>query len=115
MSAYETAVWQDYGIDPLDLIGKAVRLTVIAEAGTERNGEIRATGAYYFGIVEAIDEQRGKTLLDPPHGNWARDALTDAIFDDVYPSVRVYFRGGMTVQFDPEKDAASFEWAEAHA
>lgn len=102
-----TAIWQNYEVDPLDLIGRAVRVTVIKRT-SKNSGE----GGYYFGVVESIDEPRGRVNLDEEE-DWA-DMLA-SYFDQSYPNVTIYFRGGMNVRFDPERDAVSIEWNEVSA
>ena len=114
MNRYETAVWQHYNIDPLDLIGRSARLTVVTDEGASSGaGHLGrwGNGHHYFGVVESIHEHRGKVYLDEPGGDWAVEAL-GVEFSDTYPFVLVTFRGGLSVKFDPEKDAASFEWVE---
>lgn len=113
----KTTVWQHYEIDPLDLIGEAVRLTVVTDDGAASNGHgwraRRGVGHYHYGVIESIHEHRGEVRLDDAAttGDWAPEALS-VDFSGNYLFVRVTFRGGHTVEFDPEKDAASFEWRE---
>lgn len=113
MTGYKATVWQNYEIDPLNLIGKAVRLTIVTNEGVAKNGRW-GNGHYHFGVVESVHEHRGVVYLDQPGDNWACEAL-NADFADSYPFVEVRFRGGATVRFDPERDAASFEWIEKDA
>ena len=112
---YESTIWQRYEIDPLDLIGRAARITVVLDKGpvstaTGWKGR-RGEGHIYHGVIESIREHRGKVTLDEPDqmGDWADEALS-ADFDDNYPFVLIELRGGETVRFDPEKDAVSIEW-----
>jgi hypothetical protein len=115
--AYKSTIWQNYEVDPLDLIGRTVRLTVVKRGyhvviGSTSDRRVKAEMTYHFGVVESISDPRGETILDEPDDNWAEEAL-DAVWDGTYPAVRVDFRGGLSVTFDPERDAASFEWVEA--
>lgn len=102
-------IWQRYEIDPLDLIGKSVRLTIVTNEA-RKDEEPWGNGHFHFGTVEYIHEHRGRVVLEELDSNWAENAL-ESVFDQQYPSVTVGFRGGKVVTFDPECDAASFSWA----
>lgn len=106
-----TTLWQNYEIDPLNLIGKTVRITVVTNKGATRGGRW-GEGHYYFGVVQSIHEHRGRVFLDDPGDNWAEEAIS-VDFADTYPCVLILLRGGERVKFDPERDAASIEWIEA--
>ena len=117
MSTYKSTVWQNYEVDPLNLIGKTARITVVTDEGPTSgvNGKgRRGTGHYYFGVIESIHEHRGSVFLDERalSGDWAVEAL-GVEFGGNYPFVLIGLRGGESVKFDPEKDAVSIEWQEA--
>lgn len=112
-----TTIWQDYEIDPLNLIGKAARVTVVTNQGPTSGAHgkgVHGNAHLHFGVIEAIHEHRGKVYLNEPDDNWAYEALA-ADFSDTYPFVFVQFRGGHSVRFDPERDAVSIEWVEKGA
>lgn len=106
---YQTTIWQRYEIDPLDLIGKAVRLTVIKRVNPMiGKPETKLDMTYYFGTVQTIIEPRGLDTYEESD-DWVEDAFS-AYFDQEWPNVTVLFEGDARVEFDPQRDAVSFQW-----
>lgn len=106
-------VWQNYEIDPRDLIGKTVTVLVVTNEGSTGKGRW-GTGHLHFGVIESVHENRGRVYLDEPGDNWAAEAL-DVSFMETYPSVSIRLRGGEVIRFDPERDAVSIQWEEQGA
>lgn len=111
MTTYKTTLWQNYEVDPLDLIGKSARITVVTDEGATSGGRW-GNGHYYFGVIETIHEHRGVVYLDkhePGDNNWASENIS-VDFTENYPFVDIGLRGGVWIRFNPERDAVSIQW-----
>lgn len=116
MSTRKFSIWQNYEIDPVDLIGRPVRLSVVTDlrVTSVSVSEVReGLSIHHFGVVESIEENRGKVYYERSSSSEGWADMLAAEEGDVYPSVTVRFQGGRSVTFNPEKDAASFQWSEA--